>query len=86
MSIHPAGSATPLARLFDVQDFINKHALSRVQILLLVRCFLVVAADGFDTAAIGFIAPAIRAEWVVSPVGLGLRGAMPNAITLTSEH
>lgn len=30
---------------------------------LLLLCFLVVAIDGFDTAVIGFIAPAIRGEW-----------------------
>jgi AAHS family 4-hydroxybenzoate transporter-like MFS transporter len=115
----------------------------------LVLCFVVVAVDGFDTAAIGFIAPTIKAEWTVSSAalaplfgaglfglmvwafvfgpladlvgrktiliasvaafglaslasvsahsletlvwirfltGLGLGGAMPNAITLTSEH
>jgi len=30
-----------------------------VQILLLGLCFLIVAVDGFETAAIGFIAPAL---------------------------
>ena len=31
---------------------------------------LIVAIDGFDTAAIGFIAPAIRAEWAARPAQL----------------
>lgn len=116
---------------------------------LILLCFLVVAVDGFDTASIGFIAPAIRGEWALRPAqlaplfasglfglmlgafavgpiadrhgrkamlilsmaffgaasllsafspnltvlialrfltGLGLGGAMPNAITLTSEY
>ena len=43
----------------DVQRFIDARGLSHVQVLLLVLCFLVVALDGFDTIAIGFIAPAI---------------------------
>jgi MFS transporter, AAHS family, 4-hydroxybenzoate transporter len=134
---------------FDVQRFIDARGLSRAQVLLLVLCFLVVAVDGFDTIAIGSIAPAIRAEWGAMPAqlaalfgagnsglmigafafgpladrlgrrailaltvlffgaaslasafapslemlillrfvtGLGLGGALPNAITLTSEY
>src|SRR6516162_10024860 len=54
----------------DVQRFIDARGLSRVQVLLLVLCFLVVAVDGFDTIAIGFIAPAIRAEWGATPAQL----------------
>ena len=38
---------------------------------LLLLCFLVVAIDGFDTAIIGFIAPAIRAEWGLAVVASG---------------
>jgi hypothetical protein len=33
-------------------------------------CFLIVAIDGFDTAAIGFIAPTIRSEWELSAAAL----------------
>ena len=54
-------------QLIDVQRFIDARGLSHVQVLLLVLCFLVVALDGFDTIAIGFIAPAIRAEWGAMP-------------------
>ena len=50
-------------RVVDVQEFIDAQPLSAVQKRLLLLCFLVVAIDGFDTAIIGFIAPAIRAEW-----------------------
>jgi MFS transporter, AAHS family, 4-hydroxybenzoate transporter len=69
----------------DVQHFINSRGLSRVQLLLLALCFLVVSVDGFDTAAIGFIAPAIRAEWnataaQLAPMfGAGLFGLMVGA-------
>ena len=53
---------------------------------LVVLCSLIVAIDGFDTAAIGFIAPAIRAEWgcgarhSLAPLfGAGLAGPMVGA-------
>jgi AAHS family 4-hydroxybenzoate transporter-like MFS transporter len=58
----------------DVQRFIDARALSRVQVLLLVLCFLVVAVDDFDSIAIGFIAPAIQAEWGATPVQLAVMG------------
>ena len=54
----------------DVQRFIDARGLSLVQVLLLVLCFIVVAVDGFDIVAIGFIAPAIRTEWGLTPRSL----------------
>ena len=53
------------ANAIDVQQFINQHKFSRTQIVTLLLCFLIVAVDGFDTASIGFIAPAIgkRGRW-----------------------
>jgi AAHS family 4-hydroxybenzoate transporter-like MFS transporter len=74
------------ARTIDVQDFINAHKLSRIQITIVVLCFLIVAVDGFDTAAIGYIAPALRAQWGVTPAqmaplfGAGLFGLMIGAL------
>ena len=58
-------------RLVDVQEFIDGHALSALQRRVLVLCFFVVAIDGFDTALIGFVAPAIRAEWHLAVSSLG---------------
>lgn len=75
-------------RIIDVQEFINAHKLSAVQVTLLVLCFLIVAIDGFDTAAIGFIAPAIRADWGLTPgqlaplFGSGLFGLMAGAFAI----
>jgi MFS transporter, AAHS family, 4-hydroxybenzoate transporter len=74
-----------MSRLIDVQDVLNTHALSRTQKLVIALCFLVVAIDGFDTAAIGFIAPALRAAWSLTPpmlaplFGAGLFGLMVGA-------
>ena len=61
----------PSARVIDVQAFIDAHRLSAMQRQLLVLCFLVVAIDGFDTAIVGFIAPAIRVEWQLDVTRLG---------------
>lgn len=54
-----------------MQAFIDAHPLSGLQQRLLVLCFLVVAIDGFDTALIGFIAPALRVEWGLPVARLG---------------
>ncbi|GKX55614.1 MFS transporter [Leminorella grimontii] len=135
-------------RSITVQEEIDAARVSAFQWRVIVCCFVIVTLDGFDTAAIGFIAPAIRQHWaldaahlaplfgsgllgltlgalVFGPLsdrfgrksimlfsvaffglmslisafstdmqmlitlrfltGLGLGGAMPNAITLTSE-
>ena len=142
-------SSTDNNKSVDVQDFIDSRPVSRFQWMILGLCFLVTAIDGLDTAAVGFIAPALRDEWgltsaqlnpvlgasllglmfgafIAGPLadrfgrktillvsvlffggwslaacasqdvlslttmrfltGLGLGGAMPQAITLTSEY
>ena len=142
-------SSTDKNNSVDVQDFIDSRPVSVFQWLILGLCFLVTAFDGLDTASVGFIAPALRDEWGLTPgqlnpvlgasllglmlgafiagpladrfgrksilllsvlffgvwslaacasqdvfsltamrflTGLGLGGAMPNAITLTSEY
>jgi MFS transporter, AAHS family, 4-hydroxybenzoate transporter len=56
----------------DVKAFIDQRPMSKMQWLLLVLCFLIVAADGMDVAIMGFIAPPILQEWGVSRVAFGL--------------
>ena len=55
----------------DVQGFLNKHGFTGYQWLIFGLCFLVVLLDGFDTAAIGYIAPSLLAEWHVTRPELG---------------
>jgi MFS transporter, AAHS family, 4-hydroxybenzoate transporter len=50
----------------NVQTFINEHPFSPFQWLIFVMCFVIVLLDGFDTAAIGFIAPSLVTEWGIS--------------------
>ena len=54
----------------DVQDFLDAHPFSPFQWLVFALCFVVVLLDGFDTAAIGFIAPSLVNEWGVSRAAL----------------
>ncbi|MDP9600269.1 UNVERIFIED_ORG: AAHS family 4-hydroxybenzoate transporter-like MFS transporter [Variovorax paradoxus] len=56
----------------DVKAFIDERPMSAMQWLLLVLCFLVVAADGMDVAIMGFLAPSILQEWGVSRAAFGL--------------
>jgi AAHS family 4-hydroxybenzoate transporter-like MFS transporter len=58
-------------RVVDTQAFIDGQRFSPFQWVILVMCFLVVAADGYDTAAIGFIAPSLVQEWGIARVALG---------------
>src|SRR5215212_6036557 len=53
------------ARTVDVQTFLDEHPFSPFQWLVFALCFCVVLLDGFDTAAIGYIAPSLLAEWGV---------------------
>lgn len=50
----------------DVQDFLNAHPFSPYQWLVFGMCFLIVLLDGFDTAAIGYIAPSLVKEWGIA--------------------
>lgn len=50
----------------SVQKALDDAPLSRFQWKVILLCFLIVATDGLDTAAIGFIAPAIVEDWGLS--------------------
>jgi len=55
----------------DVQALINEQPLSRYQWRVVLLCFLIVFLDGLDTAAMGFIAPALSQEWGIDRASLG---------------
>ncbi|MGE8113485.1 MFS transporter [Pseudomonas sp. NPDC086566] len=55
----------------DVQSFINEQPLSCYQWRVVILCFLIVFLDGLDTAAMGFIAPALSQEWGIDRASLG---------------
>ena len=54
----------------DVQHFIDHQPLSKRQWWIFAMCFTVVLLDGFDTSAIGFIAPSLLGEWGIARTAL----------------
>lgn len=61
----------PATSRVDVQTFLDEHPFSGFQWLIFGLCFVIVLLDGFDTAAIGFIAPSLLKEWGVEKAALG---------------
>jgi len=59
------------ASTIDVAEFIDAQPVGGFQIRLLLSCAAVLFLDGFDTQAIGFVAPALAREWGVTKVALG---------------
>src|SRR3954471_6456846 len=72
---------------FDVQEFIDRRGLSWFQVQVFALCGLIVFIDGFDTQAIGYVAPAIVKSWHVDRAALtsvfsaGLFGLMLGALS-----
>ncbi|MDH4609213.1 MFS transporter [Pseudomonas sp. BN102] len=61
----------PASGTLDVQSFINAQPLSAYQWRIVLLCFLIVFLDGLDTAAMGFIAPALTQDWGIDRASLG---------------
>jgi AAHS family 4-hydroxybenzoate transporter-like MFS transporter len=72
----------------DVAKFIDLQPISRFQVRVLLLCSAVLFIDGFDTQAIGYVAPEIAREWnlgrgALGPVfSAGLFGLMIGAMIL----
>lgn len=64
-----AGAA---AGAIDIKAFIDERPVSAYQWFLVAMCFLVVVADGMDVAIMGFVTPAILAEWNISRPTFGI--------------
>lgn len=55
----------------DIVDLIGAQRFSAFQLRIVVLCGLVQFLDGFDTQALGYAAPALRAAWHIPPQALG---------------
>jgi MFS transporter, AAHS family, 4-hydroxybenzoate transporter len=56
----------------EIRSWLDRQRFSLFQWRVLLLCFAVVAVDGFDTACVGFIAPALSREWHLQPATLGV--------------
>jgi AAHS family 4-hydroxybenzoate transporter-like MFS transporter len=61
------GSPVPI----DVAEFIDQQPVGGFQVGLLLTCAAVLVLDGFDTTAIGFVAPSLAREWGLTKGALG---------------
>jgi AAHS family 4-hydroxybenzoate transporter-like MFS transporter len=55
----------------DVAGFIDAQPVGGFQIRLLLTCAAVLFLDGFDTTAIGYVAPSLAREWGLTKGALG---------------
>ncbi len=65
------GASTTDASTVDVAAFIDAQPVGAFQVKLLLICATVLFLDGFDTTAIGYVAPALAKEWNVGKAALG---------------
>jgi len=68
---HQTHDMTHTSAAVDVQRLIDDSLLTVWQWLVFGMCFVIVLFDGFDTAAIGYIAPSLIQEWGVTKPMLG---------------
>src|ERR1700736_2161116 len=55
----------------DIAEFIDQQPVGAFQIKLLVTCAAVLFLDGFDTQAVGYVAPALAKDWGLTKAALG---------------
>jgi AAHS family 4-hydroxybenzoate transporter-like MFS transporter len=55
---------------FDIAKIIDDGPFGRSRLVIVILCFLAVLVDGFDTQAIGYIAPALVADWHIAKAAL----------------
>jgi len=59
------------SQALDVQTFLDEQPLSGFHWVVFALCFFIMLLDGFDTAAIGYIAPSLLKEWDITRPALG---------------
>ncbi len=59
------------AQAIDVVEFIDQQPVGAFQLKLLLTCAAVLFLDGFDTQAIGYVAPSLAKEWSLTKASLG---------------
>lgn len=60
-----------MKRQVHVEDLINQQQLSWFHAIVILVSFLVMVLDGYDVAIMGFVAPQLRVDWMLSADALG---------------
>jgi AAHS family 4-hydroxybenzoate transporter-like MFS transporter len=68
---HPSGTDGPRPGALDVAGFIDAQPVGRFQVRVLLLCAAVLFVDGFDTQAIGYVAPELARAWGLPRAALG---------------
>ncbi|MBR0687783.1 MFS transporter [Bradyrhizobium manausense] len=71
VDLTPASDAAQQRDFIEVSGFIDAQPVGRFQIRILLLCAAVLFIDGFDTQAIGYVAPEIAREWKLGRGALG---------------
>lgn len=58
-------------KTIDIQQFVDESKFSLFHFLVFLTCFFIILLDGYDTAAIGYIAPSLLKEWSLTKPQLG---------------
>lgn len=65
------GKAGTVTAVIDIPATIDRLPVGGFQIRVLLICAAVLFVDGFDTQAIGYVAPAVAADWKLARGALG---------------
>ena len=60
-----------MAKRIDVAELIGAQRFGAFQLRIVILCGMVQFLDGFDTQALAYAAPALRAAWHIAPQALG---------------
>ena len=66
------GKATRASAPVNLAELIDEQPIGRFQIQVLVLCAAAMFVDGFDTQAIGYVAPSLSAALAIKPAALGV--------------
>ena len=75
------------ATVLDVRQFIDEQPFSRFQLMVAVMCGSIAFMDGFDAQSMGYVAPALAANFHIARaalgplISIGLVGMMIGALT-----
>lgn len=69
--VQPDGMQGTGGPVIDVQQLLGEAAVNRRHVIIVIACCLMIIADGYNTAIIGYVAPLISGEWQMQPFMLG---------------